>query len=202
MVWAQSAHRRRLRVLLRPFYVWMSSCGFSLGDPVSVHSENVDIQWSRDSRWPSGVCVCGCEWCVCGCAMTDHWPRLGCTAVICSLFFLLFDIQPQNRSRDAPFLLTEDGEEEAAIQVFTRSRFTAWKTGKEHKSAREKEVQERRKGRRWKQSMDAVRIEGTARSSLTRKRKISKLSRRTETRRQVGVKLLQVKRQFQCIKRN
>lgn len=35
--------------------------------------------------------------------------------------------------------------------------------------------------------MDAVRIEGTARSSLTRKRKISKLSRRIETRRQVGL---------------
>lgn len=35
--------------------------------------------------------------------------------------------------------------------------------------------------------MDAVRIEGTARSSLTRKRKISKLSRRIETRRQVSL---------------
>ncbi|KAL0172411.1 hypothetical protein M9458_032722, partial [Cirrhinus mrigala] len=34
--------------------------------------------------------------------------------------------------------------------------------------------------------MDAARIEGTAHSHLTRKRKISKLSRRTETRRQVS----------------
>lgn len=35
--------------------------------------------------------------------------------------------------------------------------------------------------------MDAVRLEGTASSSLTRKRKISKLSRRIETRRQVSL---------------
>lgn len=35
--------------------------------------------------------------------------------------------------------------------------------------------------------MDAVRIEGTVHSSLTRKRKISKWSRRIETRRQVSL---------------
>lgn len=66
----------------------------------------------------------------------------------------------------------------------------------ESKRKREKETEarERTRARRreesgWTQSMDAVRIEGTARSSLTRKRKISKLSRRIETRRQVGLTL-------------
>ena len=51
---------------------------------------------------------------------------------------------------------------------------------------RERRSAKRREGSGWEQSMDAVRIEGTARSSLTRKRKISKLSRRIETRRQVS----------------
>lgn len=70
----------------------------------------------------------------------------GCAPVICSLSFLLFDIQPQIRSRDARFLLAEDGEEEAAVQAFTRSHFTVWKTGKEQTSAREPNAQGERGG--------------------------------------------------------
>lgn len=60
--------------------------------------------------------------------------------------FVLFDIQKEKRSCDTRFLLTEDREEEPAIQVFTRSHFTVRTTAQEQKSERELKVQEGERG--------------------------------------------------------
>lgn len=110
--------------------------------------------------------------------------------------FLYFMCKRSSSSdHDASFLLTEDGRtagQASKPQTSTSGSCPLRKTErKERERARERGKRERTSVRRsegsgWKQSMDAVRIEGTARFSLTRKRKISKLSRRIETRRQVG----------------
>lgn len=114
----------------------------------------------------------------------------------CKTFVFLYFMCKRSSSsdHDASFLLTEDGRRAGRAsepQTSTSSSCPLRKTErKERESARERGKRERTSVRRsegsgWKQSMDAVRIEGTARFSLTRKRKISKLSRRIETRRQV-----------------
>lgn len=108
-----------------------------------------------------------------------------------SLSSALFNVQQQSSNHGfsgASFLLTKDGRR--AGQLSKPQPPPAPAVHWERKTERERERNRRARGREgsgWKQSMDAVRIEGTARSSLTRKRKISKLSRRIETRRQVSL---------------